>query len=536
MRKMNFSEKLQKLRKRNGLSQEGLADLLDVTRQSVSKWESGQTYPEMDKLLSMCKLFKCSLDDLTNDEITDVKIEEKKKSNIYTFIDSVLDFIQRVYHVFYVMTGKERIKCILTIIIIALILLLFRIPFLFVEDIFYKILQSIIVETHLVEFGSNVVNFFVDCCYYSLYIVILTYVFKIIYLENDNYKNRQIKKQEEPIIEEKVEETPPIQKVEKHSKKMNIGQKADNFFHFLGIITTFFSKVIACLFMLPLLAILFLLCASLFIILYLLFKGVCYISVLIGIPFAILFTLTILEILISFIIRKKANEKRILILFIVSIIGLGSSFGILLLDIASITYIDQIPNDIKTTLFTRNYEMTSEFYFLFNDEIEYIVDNSLDKELHLEIEYYKDYVKIEVPPEMNASSAVFEKTMSFINQKYIELIIQNMAKRVYYDYEKLYDAKIKVYTSESNIQILKNNYQKELERQELNREEEEQNYYLEETRNYQNQITELENEKEILTSTIDELQDKNEELQNSIEEYKEKIEEYKNRLQAIIEE
>ena len=71
---MSFSEKLQALRKANKMSQEKLADLLDVTRQSVSKWESGQTYPEMDKLLAMCKIFKCSLDDLTNDEVTDIKV------------------------------------------------------------------------------------------------------------------------------------------------------------------------------------------------------------------------------------------------------------------------------------------------------------------------------------------------------------------------------------------------------------------------------------------------------------------------------
>jgi transcriptional regulator with XRE-family HTH domain len=46
-----------KVKKRNHYSQEELANKLDVSRQAVSKWESGQTYPEMDKLLSMCKIF-----------------------------------------------------------------------------------------------------------------------------------------------------------------------------------------------------------------------------------------------------------------------------------------------------------------------------------------------------------------------------------------------------------------------------------------------------------------------------------------------
>ena len=64
---MKFNEKLTKLRKEMRLSQEMLADMLNVSRQSVSKWESGQTYPEMDKLLSLCKIFNISLDDLAND-------------------------------------------------------------------------------------------------------------------------------------------------------------------------------------------------------------------------------------------------------------------------------------------------------------------------------------------------------------------------------------------------------------------------------------------------------------------------------------
>ena len=77
---MKFCEKLQKFRKEKGYSQEQLADLLDVSRQSVSKWESGTTYPEMDKLLSLCKIFNVSLDELTNDEITDKNIRDKKKN------------------------------------------------------------------------------------------------------------------------------------------------------------------------------------------------------------------------------------------------------------------------------------------------------------------------------------------------------------------------------------------------------------------------------------------------------------------------
>ena len=53
---MKFSEKLQKLRNDKKISQEQLADMLSVSRQAVSKWESGQTYPEMDKLIMISKI------------------------------------------------------------------------------------------------------------------------------------------------------------------------------------------------------------------------------------------------------------------------------------------------------------------------------------------------------------------------------------------------------------------------------------------------------------------------------------------------
>lgn len=61
---MSFSENLQFFRARHTMTQEQLAERLDVSRQSVSKWESGLSYPEMDTLLKLCDLFGTDLDTL----------------------------------------------------------------------------------------------------------------------------------------------------------------------------------------------------------------------------------------------------------------------------------------------------------------------------------------------------------------------------------------------------------------------------------------------------------------------------------------
>lgn len=64
---MQFADKIQKLRKMKGMSQENLAEAVGVSRQAVSKWESGQTFPEMDKMIALSELFQVSLDHLLKD-------------------------------------------------------------------------------------------------------------------------------------------------------------------------------------------------------------------------------------------------------------------------------------------------------------------------------------------------------------------------------------------------------------------------------------------------------------------------------------
>ena len=66
---MDFSEKLIRLRKQHGMSQEQLADRLNITRQSVSKWESGGTVPELSKLIALSEMFDVSIDYLVKDYI-----------------------------------------------------------------------------------------------------------------------------------------------------------------------------------------------------------------------------------------------------------------------------------------------------------------------------------------------------------------------------------------------------------------------------------------------------------------------------------
>ena len=76
---MEFNEKLQKLRKQRGLTQEELAETLFVSRTAVSKWESGRGYPNIDSLKAIAKLFSVTIDELLSSEEVLTIAEENGK-------------------------------------------------------------------------------------------------------------------------------------------------------------------------------------------------------------------------------------------------------------------------------------------------------------------------------------------------------------------------------------------------------------------------------------------------------------------------
>ena len=67
-----LSEKINQLRKKSGLSQEQLAEQLNVSRQAISKWESGTAVPESEKLITISNYFGVSVDYLLKDEVVDI--------------------------------------------------------------------------------------------------------------------------------------------------------------------------------------------------------------------------------------------------------------------------------------------------------------------------------------------------------------------------------------------------------------------------------------------------------------------------------
>ncbi|KGO13607.1 helix-turn-helix domain-containing protein [Clostridium botulinum] len=112
---MSFSNKLYSFRKQKGLSQDELGSKLNVSRQTISKWELGETTPELEKLIALGDFFEISLDEL----VMDVKAKEntKTESLVMNRFETIIDSIDRENVKMYT---KKISKIVLIIMVIIL--------------------------------------------------------------------------------------------------------------------------------------------------------------------------------------------------------------------------------------------------------------------------------------------------------------------------------------------------------------------------------------------------------------------------------
>ena len=445
---MFFASNLQKLRKEKNMSQEALAEKLDVTRQSVSKWESGASYPEMDKLISICKIFNVDMDTLVNGDVSNT---EGKEINITTkdLLDKFNTLMKKIVCLFENMSFKEIIEFLVTIFILILIILIGTIP--------KELIESLIGNGLLDDIGyigptlNNIFRLIVDILYSVFAIVIFIYVLKIKYLDRIKIKEDNDKEIIAKVKEKKVEEKQVI------IKDNNSNSLTKTLAKIIIYIIKFF---VICYLIAPLICIVILAVMIGFLVLFVI-KGLPLLGILLWTISLLIISSICFEVPFNFVINHKNNYKRIMITLLISliIIIIGSTF--FAYHFFSITYVDSIPNDIKTMEIKESYDMNNNItiYDDYYSDIKYVIDDSLTDRIEVTVTYYDYLIKRDIEIKLhNNNLVIYNNGPKEVNFKEaLDKLSDDFKDNKIYNYDKLNNYKVTIKSSSNNINIIKNN-------------------------------------------------------------------------------
>lgn len=103
---MKFGENLKNIRKSKNISQEYLAEKLGVSRQSVSKWETGENFPSMNNIMCLCEIFKCKINDLVHEDFTDIEsLDSEIKESVVKFKKKKQIKVKLISKIIYIMAN-----------------------------------------------------------------------------------------------------------------------------------------------------------------------------------------------------------------------------------------------------------------------------------------------------------------------------------------------------------------------------------------------------------------------------------------------
>lgn len=440
-RKKSFSEKLIKLRKENKLSQEMLADKLDVSRQSVSKWESGQTYPEMDKLLAMCKIFDVTLDELTNDEIDILNVEKKNTQNA---IESFFSFIKKTYNFLVNNSFNENIKCFVIMMFVFFALLFCKLPINLIEEKI-KDFFTLIGNSHFIII-SLFLTFIIEVFYIALFIIVFVYIFKIAFLD----KKKDIKT---TIVQKETKEEIKNEGIKKE-KNNNY-----SFIDFLSKIVIFFIKFIIACFTLPFLITIILLCAFLFIILFLIVKGISFFGTFIVILSSIILNILLIGFLFDVLFSKKVPFKRMLIVLITALSLFEIGGAVTSLEASKIKYYNKVSDKYELKNYDYDVKMNDNLVIKTNSKKYYFINDNLN-DIKIIVYTYPKFINVNT----KSDEKVFYinlKEFEELNVKDIgDDVLENLKHNKIYSYAFYSNSYIEIYANEKNIKKLKENEDK----------------------------------------------------------------------------
>lgn len=388
---MKFCDKLAKLRKNNNLSQEQFADKMGVSRQAVSKWESGASYPDMDKIITMCKILNCNLEDILDDGVIgDTKVNNKINFNGY--FNDFLNFITKIYNMFWSMKFKEKIKCLFELFIMFIVIF-------FAGMIVYSLIYELIfVNISNFPVIGSIFETIIDPVFLMalviLGIVIFLHLFKIRYLDyfitvEDNNaleKSKEKALEDEKIIGNKkyIVERPKEKIVIRDPKHSTF-----NFFNMLGKIILYIIKFFVIIFTIPFIIFIVMMIGASAISLSLIKYGILFLFVFIAILGVILIGFIIIYFVYNFIFNKEIKFKLMFILFVIGLILIGSGSGMAAINFMDYEY-KEISSDrlevTKSQIDMKDNIIISDNY----ENIKYTIDDSID-DIKLKITAPKGY-------------------------------------------------------------------------------------------------------------------------------------------------
>lgn len=440
---MNLSHNLKKIRKEHNLSQEQLAEKLGVSRQSVSKWESNQAYPEMDKVLQLCKMFNLNIDDLLNQDINEVNNSKKAKNNINKFIDDFLNYINKTINVFSALKVKDRLKCIFEQFIISL-------------SIFVVLL---IIGTFGSNIVSNLLSFLPDKIYFPVYnifeslyiivsliigVILLLYIFKTRYLDYYDVVKEEVddKNIEIEVKEKNVKEPKIIIRDPKHSGYKFISSLVKC----LLFILKFIYGCVGILFCVSLVMFAIALILSFIVI----ETGMFFIGLLLVLISCITINILILIQIYNVIVSRRNKYNQMAVIVIISLVVIGIGLGCMTLGMLNFDMVDSFDSNYFTSL-ENEYEMNDGLFF--DSHVNYIQYVESDNENVKVVYTYPSIYNLEFTKVANGYF-ITNSSSDYNELEKIRKIISSFNDKKIVDYS---DFKITIYTSKENIDILQSN-------------------------------------------------------------------------------
>lgn len=496
-----FASNLKKIRKDNNISQEQLAEELGVSRQAISKWESSVAYPEMDKIISLCDKFNLNIDDLLHRDIREIKGEEERKNNLNKYIDSFLNFITDTINMFSNMNLKSKIKCLVEQVIIILFLLLvsniiggmgnyiISSLFKFLPDDIYNVLFSI--------FDSIYRVFLL-----ILLVIIMVHVFRTRYLNYYNKLKDNIKDNDNKDISidgnNKDNEEKIIIRDPKHSEYRFINGV-------LKLIILGIKIFMFCFSLLLCFGLIMLFC--LLIISFLISKtGLLFVGMLGSIISGCVLDIVLILGIFNFVFNRKSDKKKMIWSFILSLILMGISSGLLFTSIIDFEVVND-NNMLKTD--TREFDIVDGMFFqTYYGDIKYIESDISNVKLEYKINKY-----CELGYDDDIQNGIYIWGYCSNPIKMVRVVIDNINhKKIVSIDNEVRD--IIVYANHDNIEKLKSNnikYNDYRNRYEstMDNYEKELNEYREQIDNDNIRIEEYQNKISDLEETIRKLQEEN---------------------------